>query len=62
MAIVHPPVMAPRLPAPSSTTYRFQVPLGLVPLKADSSAPPGAAGAGAGQTSSAPSTSRSKGL
>src|SRR6267143_2514603 len=55
---VHPPLMLPTSPAASSKTQRFQVPLALVPLKAESAeAPPaGGAGAGAGQVSGSGAT------
>ncbi len=47
----HPPPMAPRSPLASSKANRFQVPLGLVPLKTVRAVAVEGAGAGAGQTS-----------
>jgi hypothetical protein len=50
----HPPAKLPESPAASSTTYRLQVPLALVPLKVENAVAPDATGAGAGKVSPVP--------
>jgi len=49
----HPPLMLPASPPTSSTIYKLQVPLGLIPLKTLSADPPEGVGAGAGNVSRA---------
>src|SRR5437899_2499635 len=45
-----PPATLPASPAESSYTYKFQIPVGSVPLKTDRLVPYGLAGAGAGRS------------
>src|SRR6266568_3393938 len=53
---LQPPLMAPVLPKPSSsTTYRLQVPFGSVPLKTERLGEYGALGAAGGNVSELPS-------
>src|SRR5678809_1151314 len=54
MVIFHPPAKLPASPAPSSLTYKAQVPFGACPLKAAKFAEYGPDGAGAGQVSPVP--------
>src|SRR5687768_4583416 len=51
---VQQPIMLPRSPPRSSTTYRFHTPLALVPSNTDRVDVPAGAGAGAGKVSPVP--------